>query len=93
MSTCVMTARPQWLLSHGYSVFVRLGLRSMVVVDDDGAPVGLVTRLTLMPWWHHMQHDGSRREQGHRHTPECLPSVPISTHPSEIDAEMHAKWV
>jgi len=66
MEESTIIAKPHWLLSYGYSVFQRLGLRHMVVVDDEHKPVGLVTRLTLMPWWQELKNpEAHGHEHGH----------------------------
>jgi chloride channel 7 len=65
VKTAVM-ARPHWYLSYGYALFERLGLRQMVVVDEDARPVGMITRLTLLPWWyeHIHGHDHGGHDDG-----------------------------
>lgn len=51
MQPCAVMAKEHWNLAYGYSVFERLGLRQMVVVDECSKPVGMITRMTLLPWW------------------------------------------
>merc|ERR1712166_1127293 len=58
-------AKKTWLLTYGYSVFERLGVRSMVVVDDASRTIGLVTRMTLMPWWEKEMTAGDYQYVGH----------------------------
>jgi len=51
MRTSQVIARESWALRYGYCIFQRLGLRNMPVVDDNFRPVGMITKITLMPWW------------------------------------------
>ena len=54
-----MIARENWALRYGYCIFQRLGLRNMPVVDDNFRPVGMITKITLMPWWLQLRDDAA----------------------------------
>jgi len=87
-----VAARGHWKLSYGYCVFERLGLRQMVVLSDEGVPVGMITRLTLMPWWfglnhpHEADHGHSLCGSSHKeHDPDHGDGgdgIPLDHHPS-----------
>lgn len=62
MDAAAITAGPDWPLDHAYQIFRRMGLRRMTVVDGENKPIGIVTRLNLMPFYVH-----ERVHQTHLH--------------------------
>jgi len=73
MAPCAVMAKTHWNLAYGYSVFERLGLRQMVVVDECLRPVGMVTRMTLLPWW--PEYLEQTKGGGHHHGDQEAPVV------------------
>merc|ERR1711998_51432 len=80
----------------GYGVFERLGLRHMVVLDTSGKPVGMITRLTLLPWWPsmlgighdaHEPADGTAVELEEGNRPFKMAQPKMGTDPSDVVVE------
>jgi len=69
MRSTQIIARPHWTLHYGYCVFQKLGLRNMPVVDEHNKPLGMITKLTLMPWWQQVRHSLDRDQGGLDFTP------------------------
>ena len=90
MRTTLISARTHWNLHYGYCIFQKLGLRNMPVVDEHNRPVGMVTRLTLMPWWTQIGHDKERLGKdsgGFDYSPRKKKKGTVVVHTDAISAE------